>query len=639
MPAAGVVGGSQEQWLSLHCVLCYNGVGTTREREPAGRGSVTLLLRWGFDMSGKHRNFVRFLGYVRPYTKYLLLAVLGGVVKFTVPLLVPQVTRHLLDNVLLSESLPSAEKLRELFFYAGGMVAIFLFVYGPFVYIRHLYADKVSHRAVFNLRCDLYYRILRMSASFFQRHKTGAILTRLISDIQLAQNLVGTALTNIWMDAIALLIVLYFLLRIDVLTTLVALSTFPLYLFFFRRFSDDLRTTTRRVQDELSAMSSTAQERISGSLVIRAFAQERSEWKRFESDSERLFSTHMRRVFVQSLNQAITGTLMGVSPLIVICFGGYRVITGLMTVGELIAATMYLGPLYLPLQRFSELNVVYANAMAALDRIYEILDEKPEIVSPPGAIELTDVRGEVEFDDVSFSYHDSCPVLQNVTFRVSPGQHVALVGPSGSGKTTIVSLIPRFYDVTAGRIRIDGRDVRDVKIKSLRRHIGMVLQDPILFSGSIRENLLYGNPGATDAEVIEASQAANAFDFIMSLPGRFETDVGERGTFLSGGQRQRITIARAFLKNPRILILDEATAGLDAESEHLIRTAMERLVVGRTVIVIAHRLSTVTHADRILVLSDGAIVESGTHQELLAQGGLYRGLCRRQFSSVELGAD
>ena len=583
----------------------------------------------------KRHKFWRFVDYVRPYWKYLLLAVAGGIVKFTVPLLVPQVTRHLLDNVFLSEALTSGQKMHELLFYAGGMTAIFVFIYAPFVYVRHLYADKASNRAVFNMRCDLYYRILRMSASFFHRNKTGAIMTRLISDIALAQNLVGTAITNIWMDAIAVLVILFFLLRIDVLTTAVALATFPVYLLFFRRFSTEIRTVTRQLQDDLSAMSSSAQERIAGSVVVHAFAQERTEKKRFETDSERLFSTNMRRILIQSLNQSITGTLVGISPLIVICFGGYRVISGSMTVGELIAVTMYLSPLYLPLQRFSELNVVYANAMAALDRIYEIMDEKPEIADSPGAIDLPHIQGGVEFDRVGFSYNDRCPVLHDVTFRVQPGERVALVGPSGSGKTTIISLIPRFYDVHAGQVRLDGRDVRDVTIKSLRRHIGMVLQDPILFSGSVRENILYGKPDATDDEVIEASRAANAYEFIMDMPNGFDSEVGERGCFLSCGQRQRITIARAFLKDPKILILDEATANLDPQSEHLIQNAMKRLVIGRTTFIIAHRLSTIINVDRILVLSAGRVVESGTHHELLANGGLYRDYHQKQFASAE----
>jgi len=585
-------------------------------------------------MLARSHNFVRFLGYVRPYKGLLLLGTIGGVAKFTVPLLLPQVTRHLLDNVFLNETLSSEQKLHALFLYAGGMMALFIFIYAPCVYIRHLYTDKASHRAIFDLRCELYYRILRMSASFFNRNKSGEIISRLISDIQLAQNLVGTALTNVWMDAIAVLVILYFMLRIDVATTLVALLSFPAYLLLFRRFGDEIRNTTRKVQDKLSVMTSNAHERIAGRMVVHAFTGELNETERFRSESESLFSTNMRRVFIQSLNQAVTGTLVSLSPLIVTCFGGYRVISGDMTVGELIALTMYLGPLYLPLQRFSELNVVFANSMASLDRIYEIMDQEPEIVDQPGAIELTEVKGHITFDHVSFCYNKGCPVLNGVTFIVRAGQKVALVGPSGSGKSTIVSLIPRFYDCNAGEVRIDEYDVRRIKVKSLRRHIGMVLQDPVLFSGTIRENILYGNPDAGDAEVVAAAKAANAYDFILSLPNGFDAEVGERGSFLSGGQRQRITIARAFLKNPKILILDEATSSLDSESERLIQDAMSRLIAGRTTFIIAHRGSTVRNADWIFVVCDGSIVESGTHSELLLKEGIYRDLYAGQFEAA-----
>jgi ATP-binding cassette, subfamily B, putative efflux pump len=587
-------------------------------------------------MIKKPNNFIRFLGYVRPYTKYLILAILGGIIKFTVPLLVPQVTRHLLDNVFLNEALTTEKKLHELFFYTGGMMAIFVFVYAPGVYIRHLFADKVGHRAVFNLRCDLYHRILRMSASFFARNRSGGIISSLISDIQLAQNLVGNALANTWMDAAALVIILYFLFRIDVATTLVALATFPIYLFVFRKFSEEIRNTTRRVQDELSVMTSNAHERISGSAVVHAFTQERNERKRFENESEKLFSINMRRVLMQSLNQAITGTLTGLAPLIVVCYGGYRVISSQMTIGELIAITMYLSPLYLPLQRFSELNVVFANSMAALDRIYEIMDEEPEIVSQPDAIELAEINGDVTFDHVGFAYKPKNPVLYDITFKAQAGQKIALVGPSGSGKSTIVSLIPRFYDPNAGQVIIDKYDIRQIKVKSLRQHIGMVLQDPILFSGSIRENILYGNPAANNDEVIEASKAANAYDFITGLPNGFDTEVGERGAFLSGGQKQRITIARAFLKNPKILVFDEATSSLDSESERMIQDAMNRLIVGRTTFIIAHRLSTIIRADNILVIHKGRIVESGTHYELILRDGLYRELYEKQFGPLTL---
>jgi len=585
-------------------------------------------------MRTKYWNFIRFLRYVRPYTKYLVIATIGGIVKFVVPLLVPQVTRHLLDNVFLNTALPAEKKLHDLLLYAGGMMCIFVFIYAPFVYLRHLYADKASHRAVFDLRCDLYYRILRMSASFFNRTKSGEIITRLISDIQLAQNIIGTALTNVWMDAIAVVVVLYFLFKIDMATTLVALSTFPVYVLVFRKFSDRIRRTTRQAQDQLSVMSSNAQERISGSMVIQAFAQEVYEKTRFRAESEELFSTNMRRVLIQSLHQAMAGALVGLAPLVIICYGGYRVIYGNITVGEMIAITMYLGPLYLPLQRFSELNIVFSNSMAALDRIYEIMDEKPEIVDDPTAIELPRVRGDVTFDGVSFSYSQGCPILKDVTFSVRAGQKVALVGPSGSGKTTIVNLIPRFYDVSAGRVTIDGHNVHDIKIKSLRRHIAMVLQDPVLFSGTIRENILYGNPSASEKDVTRATRAANAYDFIESLPDGFETQVGERGALLSGGQKQRITIARAFLKNPEILILDEATSSLDSQSEYLIQDAMARLVKGRTTFIIAHRLSTIIHADQIFVLSAGSVIESGTHQELLDKEGAYKDLYERQFKAA-----
>ncbi len=585
-------------------------------------------------MSLKYGNFFRLLGYVRPYTKYLFIATIGGIVKFVVPLLVPQVTRHLLDNVFLNTNLTAEKKLHDLLLYAGGMMGIFVFIYAPFVYLRHLYADKASHRAVFDLRCDLYYRILRMSASFFNRTKSGEIITRLISDIQLAQNIIGTALTNVWMDAIAVIVVLYFLFRIDIAMTLVALSTFPLYILVFRKFSDRIRRTTRQAQDQLSTMSSNALERISGSMVIQAFAQEIHEKTRFRAESEELFSTNMRRILIQSLHQALAGALVGLAPLVIICYGGYRVIYGHITVGEMIAVTMYLGPLYLPLQRFSELNIVFSNSMAALDRIYEIMDEKPEITDGPTAIELPRIRGNVTFEDVSFAYNHGCPVLKNVTFSVRAGQKVALVGQSGSGKTTIVNLIPRFYDVSAGRVIIDGRDVRDVKIKSLRRHIAMVLQDPVLFSGTIHENILYGNPSASQKDIIKATKAANAYDFIESLSEGFETQVGERGTLLSGGQKQRITIARAFLKNPEILILDEATSSLDSQSEYLIQEAMSRLVKGRTTFIIAHRLSTIIHADLIFVLSSGSIIESGTHEELLNKKGVYKDLYDGQFKAT-----
>lgn len=587
-------------------------------------------------MSKKPGNFRRFLGYVRPYWKYVIIAIIGGIVKFTVPLLIPQVTRHLLDNVYLNEALTTSQKLHELFIYVGGLMLICIFFYAPFTFCRHYYSGKAGHHSVFDLRCDLYYRILRMSASFFQRNKSGGIVARLINDIALAQNLVGNALTNVWMDAAALIVVLFFLFRINVPLTFVALSTFPLYIYLFKKLGGKIKDSSRKVQEEIENLSGNVQEKVAGNSVVQAFNQEKREMQNFNHDSEKLLYSNMRSVYLHSLNMTMSGTLTKLAPLIVTLFGGYQVIMGRMSVGGLIAVGMYLNSLYLPLERFSELNVVFANSMAALDRIFEIMDEKPEITDQPNAIKLPAIEGHVEFEHVYFSYIKSNPVLNDISFSVKPGEKIALVGQSGSGKTTIINLIPRFYDIESGTIRIDDHDIRDVTLKSLRRQVGMVLQDPILFSGTIKDNILYGHPKASDEEVITACKAANALGFIETLPNGFNTEVGERGTFLSGGQKQRITIARAFLKNPRILILDEATSALDSESERLIQDALERLMVGRTTFIIAHRLSTIIDADRIIVIHKGSIREIGTHQELIQNKGIYYHLYQQQYGMEHL---
>lgn len=576
-------------------------------------------------------NFLRFVSYVYPYRWSLLAAVIGGIVKFTLPLLVPQITRHLLDEVFLNPALSSDQKLTELLLNVGGIILAFLFIWTPFTYVRHYFASRASYHAVFDLRVQLYYRILRMSASFFDRNKSGYIVSRVIGDIEMAQDLIGSALTDTWMDFVALIVILFFLFRIDVGVTLAALATFPLYLYFFRKSQSDIRSTSLKVQEEIAALAGHVQERIMGNRVVHAFTQEKTEETAFLHDSQNLFSMAMWRAYLQALNITNTGVLTQIAPLIVMLYGGIRVVSGHLTVGELVAVTMYLTPLYTPMQRFAQLNLVFANSMAAVDRVFQIMDEKPEIRDRQNAMVLKDVKGVVEFDHVGFAYPQATdtepgPVLRNMSFVVRPGERVALVGPSGSGKSTIVSLIPRFYDVDSGRVTIDGHDVRDVTVNSLRRNVGMVLQNPILFSGTVLDNVRYGKPEASMSEVIEACKAANAYDFIMKLPKQFESEVGEGGNFLSGGQKQRITIARAFLKNPKILILDEATSALDSVSERLVQQALERLMEGRTTFVIAHRLSTIENADRIFVLENGSIVESGTHHELLEHEGVYQRL-------------
>ena len=574
-------------------------------------------------------NFLRFLRYVKPYKYMVAAAAIGGIAKFSVPLLVPQVTRHLVDNIFLNTTLTASEKTHDLLLLIGGMAVIFLFVWAPLVFARHYFAGKAGQKSIFDLRSHMYYHILRMSSAFFDRNKSGGILSRIISDIEQAQNLIGSALTNIWMDFFGLFFILFFLLRIDVKVTFVALITFPLYIYFFRKLKSRIRDTSHRVQEEVSNLSGNVQEKIAGNRIVHAFVQEKSEEHNFHEDSTRLLSMRMKRVQLQSINMVITGVIVQLAPLIVMFYGGTRVIEGTLSVGDLVAVTLYLTPLYNPLQRFSELNLIFSNSMAAIDRVFEILDEEPEIKDKSDAQKLGNIEGRVEFDHVHFTYHNTekaGSVLRDINFTVEPGQKVAFVGPSGAGKSTVTSLIPRFYDVNMGKIKVDGHDIRDVKVKSLRRNIGMVLQTPILFSGTIIDNVRYGRPDATVEEIVEACKAANAYDFVMDLPKGFESEVGEGGSFLSGGQRQRITIARAFLKDPKILILDEATSALDSQSEKLIQAALEKLMEGRTTFIIAHRLSTIENADRIIVMKDGQIVESGTHNELLRGQGVYHRL-------------
>lgn len=580
--------------------------------------------------------FIRFLSYVRPYWFMIGIASTGGVVKFTVPMIFPQIMRYFIDVVLNPNSvMTTAARLHELTKWSLIIIGLYVFIWTPFTYVRHYYAGKVGNRVIFDLRYHLYLHIQRMSATYYNQNQSGGIVSRLMSDIALAQNMVGNALTNIWMDGAVVIVLLVIMLRMDPVLTLVSLSIFPFYILATKRLGKLVKENSRMVQDEIQEMASGLQEKIAGYTVVQAFAREKFEQIRFFKEARKLLVHTIRTVQLSTINVLIVGVLTAIAPVLVIWVSGQRILSGHLTIGEMVVFYSYLGQFYLPINRFSELNVIFSTSLAAIERVFEVFDQQTDVIEKVDALEFDrNMRGEVSLQNVTFSYDKGSKVLKNVNLTVIPGQKVAIVGSSGSGKSTLISLIPRFYDPEEGRICIDGEDIRNYKLRSLRQNIGMVLQDTILFSGSLRENIAYGNPKVSEKEIIKAAMEANAYEFIQQLPYGLNTEVGERGVKLSGGQKQRIAITRAFIRNPKILILDEATSSLDSESENLIQEALDRLMKGRTTFIIAHRLSTIINADFIVVVDQGEIKETGTHEELIAIGGIYKHLFDEQFRDI-----
>lgn len=574
----------------------------------------------------------RYMRFVKPYNWLILLTILLGIIKFAIPLFMPLLIKIIIDDIIGSNILTQAEMTQQLFYWLGGTALLFFIVRPPVEYYRQYYAQYVSNKILYDIRQELYGHLQKLSLSYYSNTRAGEVISRVINDVEQTKNFVMIGLMNIWLDLATILIAIAIMLTLDIPLTIVTLLAFPFYAYSVKHFFGKLRELTRKRSQALANVQSYLHERVSGVSVIKSFALEEKEQKNFDEVNGQFLDKAIDHTKWNAKAFAVVNTITDVAPLLVLAYAGYQVINGSLSIGTMVAFIAYIDRLYGPLRRLVNSSTSLTQSFASMDRVFELMEEKYDVTDKEGAIELPPMSGKIEFDKVRFSYEkDGELVLNDIDFTVNPGETVAFVGMSGGGKSTIISLIPRFYDVTGGAVRIDGHDLRDVTVKSLRDQIGIVLQDSILFSDSVKSNILMGNPDASDEEVIAAAKAANAHDFIESLPLGYDTKVGERGVKLSGGQKQRVAIARVFLKNPPLLVLDEATSALDLESEALIQESLERLANDRTTLVVAHRLSTITHADKIFVIDSGELKEMGTHEQLMNEQGIYYGLFQVQM--------
>jgi ATP-binding cassette, subfamily B, bacterial len=569
----------------------------------------------------------------RPYWKSAILVAIAVACAATLGLANPLLVRQIIDRALPQHDL----KLLGLL--AGAMVAITL-ISGAIDTLETYETTRVGQRVMFDLRTRLYEHLQRMGLRFFTDTRSGEILSRVTADVNGVQELVTSTAAQILQDVIMVVSTLSLMLALDWKLSLISLAMMPLFVYPTRKAGSVRRRLSKEAQAKVADLSSVLEETlsVSGALLTKTFGRQEREIRRFRDVSHSLMQLEMRKTMIGQLFWVIIQAFWAVAPALVYLVGGRQVSAGTMTLGSVVAFVTLQNRLFFPLGRLFGVQVQIQASMALFERIFEYLGLEPEIIDKRGARPLEVPRGEVVLDRVVFSYRgpgDANPALRDVSFTARPGELTALVGPSGAGKTTITYLIPRLYDVAFGSVRIDGTDVRDVTLASVGQSVGVVTQETFLFHSTVRENLRYARPDATDDEIHGAARAAHIHERILQLPEGYDTVVGERGYKLSGGERQRIAIARVLLKNAPIVILDEATSALDTHSERQIQAALEPLTSGRTTIAIAHRLSTVLRADQILVVHDGRIVERGTHAELYRKGGLYAKLVDEQFARAD----
>jgi ATP-binding cassette, subfamily B, multidrug efflux pump len=627
-----------------------NGMGPqgNNGRGPAGAGGQA----WGGGRGARMdpKTLRRAIGYVGRYPRVAVLAYGSLFVATAAQLMVPQLVQNIVDTVVRTFAanqiltLPAAAQAAaaqrlgmtvaqlqaEQASATGALITVILAIVG-FAALRAVFAfgqlynaERVSQNVAFDFRNELFAKIQRLSFSYHDQNQTGQLMIRATDDVEKVRLFIGQGLVLALQALVLLVGTLVVLWFTNISLTLVVLPILPIAFAFFLVFGAITQPLFMRVQMRVSALNTVLQENVAGLKVVKAFAREPQEQKRFEKSATELLTQQLRVSRTMSTLFPFMFLLANLGQALVLFFGGKQIIESTLTLGEWQKFSLYLVYVFFPLGQLGFIVTLMAQAGASAQRIFEIIDTKNEVEDKPNAVVLKDVQGNVKFEDVTFRYFKGGePVLSHVSFDAKPGQTVALLGATGSGKTTIINLLPRFYDVSEGRVLIDGRDVRDVTIESLRSHIGIVLQETTLFSGSIRDNIAFGRPDASLDDVVAAAKAAAAHDFITEFPQGYETPVGERGSTLSGGQKQRVAIARALLLNPRILILDDSTSSVDLATEFRIQQALDKLMKGRTSFVIAQRISTVVNADQILVLERGQIVARGTHEELLESSEIY----------------
>ena len=572
--------------------------------------------------------YLRILSYIKPYMHRLLFAMVCTIMAAAGNLYIPWIIKDMIDEVLADKNGTMLNWI------AASIIAIFV-VRGLFWYGQNYLMSYVGQSVIIDIRAAVFKKLQRLSVSFYDKNKTGTIMSYVTNDVNALQSAMVENTIEMITEGFILIGSVVAMIYLDWRLTLFTVCTFPVVLWFMEFFGKKIRKTGGRIQECTADITSVLQESVASARVIKSFVREDYEVDRFDVENRANFRANMKNAQLMATLTPVVELVAAIGVTMIIWYGGNNVINGTITAGSLVAFLTYAVNISNPIKRLTRVIGNIQKALAAAQRVFMIIDMPEEIAESRDAKQLPEVSGKVEFQNVSFAYDDKGNVITDLSFSVKPGEVIAIVGPSGAGKSTIANLLPRFYDVNKGDIKIDGHSVREVTLDSLREQVGIVPQETMLFNGSGYNTILYGRLDATKEEIEAAAKAANAHDFIMQLTDGYETKLGDRGVNLSGGQRQRIAIARAILKNPRILILDEATSALDTESERVVQEALDRLMVGRTSFVIAHRLSTVKNADKILVLEKGNLVESGTHDELLALDGLYAHLYKIQYRNKE----